>query len=137
MSTPVFIVLIKNIPYTDEQWKAKNAWRAGAAKRHFHLYVKAHPEKYRPLAGRPNTPRQYGGHHSSHEEARRVCEEALRNGAQQAEYKVWSGNRHVETWEIRRPSKRHRRMLAVGAPVPDRYAGVWVVRYRAALPGER
>ncbi|RJQ25422.1 hypothetical protein C4565_08355 [Candidatus Parcubacteria bacterium] len=132
-SVQTFTVTIKNIPYTDEQWRGQSAWRQDASKRHFHLYVKAHPEKYRPLTSRPNTPRKYGGHHSSHEEARRVCEEALRNGAQQAGYAVWNGNRHTESWEIRRPSKRHRRMLAEGKPVPDRYAGVWVCRYRAGV----
>ena len=99
----IFSVVFKNLPYTDEEWKQLNEWRKDFSKRYPH-YASLHPDMCEPFENRPCHANQRGPTCYSHEEARKVCEQALEKNAQMVGYSVWPNNSHKseETWTLRR-----------------------------------
>lgn len=95
-----FYTTFKNVPYSDEEWEQANQWRAKLAKEH-PTWAERRPEKVRPLDTRPVHSFRYGTTCHSHEEARKVCEQALADGAQMVSYSVWDRHRPVEGWARR------------------------------------
>lgn len=75
-------LVFKNIPYSDEEWELM--------------------KYYAPRKTRPVRPIRYGGGVHSETEARRRCEQALANGAQQVEYSIYGDKGHVSTWKKRK-----------------------------------
>ncbi len=97
MTTPVwtFYTVFKNVPYTDEEWDRLNQ----------HQTERLHRQAFKT---RPMHSFKRGPTAHSHEEARRICELALKNGAQMVSYSVWSKNRHEEEWTLRKKGQWYR-----------------------------
>lgn len=88
-----FYTIFKNIPYTDEEWERETA--------RFSMHQNGtgsekYKERHRPRDKRPNHPFRWGDTGHSHEEARAICERALKAGAQCVGYSVgFTGERWV------------------------------------------
>jgi len=83
----MYYTWFKNVPMSVEDWSSLNTRRAANAK----AYLKAHPgwplkDNHRSMATRPCMPYVYGPNVYTEEAARKVCEDALKQGAQLVGY---------------------------------------------------
>lgn len=87
----VFYTVFLNVPYTDEEWGRTNTARS--------LFLGKVRLRNPVLKTRPSWSFKYGPTCYSHEEARSVCEKALKvNKAQTAKYTVYSNHNREEEW---------------------------------------
>jgi len=98
--TLIFYTTFKNVPYSDEEWERANKWRAKLAQDN-PTWAEKHPEDVEPLKTRPVHSFRYGHACFSHEEARKVCEQALESGVQMVTYSAWDSNKQVGEWSRR------------------------------------
>lgn len=101
-------LVFKNIPYSDEEWELMDDYRRGAWSRLSRetqeriLQKPSYRKYYAPRKTRPVRPIRYGGGAHSETEARRRCEEALEEGAQQVEYAICGPYGTLITWVKRK-----------------------------------
>lgn len=97
-------VFYKNMPYSDEEWERTNQWRE-KLRQDNPWYAARRPEAWKPLKHRPVHPIKRDSA-ATQEQARKLCEKALEQGAQMAGYSVYTGgigSKAVrESWAIRR-----------------------------------
>ena len=94
--TWTFYTTFKNVPYTDKEWEREKKWRAERARREGKF------DWSQTLNHRPCHSFKYGPTVHSHKQARKVCEEALKNGAQAVQYSAYDRYNLVETWYCRK-----------------------------------
>ena len=100
-----FSVVFKNLPYTDEEWALRERWRREAWARLSKetqervLLKPSYRKHYAPRKTRPVWSVKRGPICHNETEARKLCEQALANGAQQVEYSIYGDKGHVSTWK--------------------------------------
>lgn len=103
----VFDTVFKNVPYSDREWERANKGRKEYRQMMEHSsktfasskrFLEKHPEFFRELKTRPNTPYVWGPCFTSENEARKACEKALDEGAQHVYYFGYNSSGIREVW---------------------------------------
>lgn len=99
-----FYTVFKNMPYSNEEWEQTNKWRAEFRDR-YSEWAARNPGEKLELKFRPAHSFKYGPTCHSHEEARKVCDKALEDGAQMVSYTIYGPKvaaRVEERWHRRK-----------------------------------